>query len=500
MDPSKPESKHDFVLTTFSKPTYCDACGKFLWGLVKQGYSCRACGYNADWKCSQQQIADCKGVPIEKSAAAPPAPASFTEVPEVVPEVVLTSSIPFAPPNQMAPTTPPTPSAPQKHRPTTRTIPTTPTTPTPTPASQKPTTLEKILSHTARTSAAMEKAAKEAKAPLNLFTTTPKNFTRFVTRLDPVVEAQDELIAVVTWENPYKTGVVLAVYVVLCLYPMLLTILPQLVILYIIARKYYERVATEATPASRPKVDRSAQYMKNMQFLQNTMGIYFEMYEAFEQTATLLSWSNPADTIQALKLTILSIFVVLLTVSFVPIRYLFLVGGVSIFLYNIALVRSLLTTVPAAVLEKLQHSVERVKEKMDGNGIVGAEEDKSRAVVLFENQRWWAGLGWIHYLLTHERPAWTTPSLQPSPPKDLVHPPSASLEWADEDWMVDYKWAEVDDKGWCYTDHYWQLPRAKAGFSSVTRRRKWVRRVKDVGEVGDGEMRAGEAAKPIKGE
>ncbi|KAJ3277685.1 hypothetical protein HK104_003068 [Borealophlyctis nickersoniae] len=77
-------------------------------------------------------------------------------IPEVVPEVVPTSSVPFTPPNQMAPTTPPTPSAPQKHRPTTRTIPTTPPTPTPTPAPRKPTTLEKILSHTARTSAATE--------------------------------------------------------------------------------------------------------------------------------------------------------------------------------------------------------------------------------------------------------------------------------------------------------------------------------------------------------
>ena len=34
---------HVFEKTHFSKPTFCKVCNKFIWGLSKQGLSCRTC-------------------------------------------------------------------------------------------------------------------------------------------------------------------------------------------------------------------------------------------------------------------------------------------------------------------------------------------------------------------------------------------------------------------------------------------------------------------------
>ena len=48
-------SKHCLVVHSYKGPTFCDYCDEFLWGLVKQGLKCTACGKNFH-KVSQIQI------------------------------------------------------------------------------------------------------------------------------------------------------------------------------------------------------------------------------------------------------------------------------------------------------------------------------------------------------------------------------------------------------------------------------------------------------------
>ncbi|XP_062408637.1 RAS guanyl-releasing protein 4 isoform X2 [Sardina pilchardus] len=50
---------HTFHETTYKRPTFCDACGGFLWGVIKQGYHCKDCGVNCHKQCKDQVSTDC---------------------------------------------------------------------------------------------------------------------------------------------------------------------------------------------------------------------------------------------------------------------------------------------------------------------------------------------------------------------------------------------------------------------------------------------------------
>ncbi|KAJ7989116.1 hypothetical protein DPEC_G00316190 [Dallia pectoralis] len=51
---------HNFQETTYMKPTFCDNCAGFLWGVIKQGYRCRDCGMNCHRLCKDQVAFECK--------------------------------------------------------------------------------------------------------------------------------------------------------------------------------------------------------------------------------------------------------------------------------------------------------------------------------------------------------------------------------------------------------------------------------------------------------
>lgn len=42
---------HSLKIKSFLDPTWCDACKKLIWGLVRQGYQCIECGFNAHKMC-----------------------------------------------------------------------------------------------------------------------------------------------------------------------------------------------------------------------------------------------------------------------------------------------------------------------------------------------------------------------------------------------------------------------------------------------------------------
>ncbi|KAA0714851.1 RAS guanyl-releasing protein 1 [Triplophysa tibetana] len=50
---------HNFHETTYKRPTFCDTCGGFLWGVIKQGYHCKDCGVNCHKHCKDNVGMEC---------------------------------------------------------------------------------------------------------------------------------------------------------------------------------------------------------------------------------------------------------------------------------------------------------------------------------------------------------------------------------------------------------------------------------------------------------
>ncbi|KAJ3153747.1 hypothetical protein HDU86_005080 [Geranomyces michiganensis] len=460
---------HDFETTTYSKPTYCDACDKFLWGLAKQGAQCKKCGYNAHRKCQHTVTVPCTGSFTSRD---------YSDHAEHSQEVVLhhggggkysdsDSDRTLVTRRKSEPAVPGLAVTAPRKPPTKRTH-------TDRAQEKEMSIVQELFTNTAVNSAAMEKAAKEP--PLNLLTTTPKNFTRFVARLGPVVGFQEDVIEVLTWQNPPKTVIVMVTYIFLCIYPTLLIVAPQMLLIYIIMRNYYAKAKKEAVGK---KTSGNVQYLKNMQFIQNSMGMFCEAHEDIKKNSKALDWSNEEETIHILKIAVGSMFGVIFVVRMIPFNYIMLLGGVAMFLQNTALFRAASTTLPPVLMKKLQNQVDNIRDAIRDARKAG--DGSTVTVTLFENQRWWAGLGWIPHLLRSERGPWSDETGQIArAPKEVYELPQDCGEWAwcDDDWRLDVGWADVDEQGWQYTDHVWSNAKTKAAMSSLTRRRMWVRRMR----------------------
>ncbi|XP_041828477.1 RAS guanyl-releasing protein 1-like [Melanotaenia boesemani] len=67
---------HNFQETTYMKPTFCDNCSGFLWGVIKQGYRCKDCGMNCHKLCKDQVAFECKKNSKVTNAIDSPTPSS----------------------------------------------------------------------------------------------------------------------------------------------------------------------------------------------------------------------------------------------------------------------------------------------------------------------------------------------------------------------------------------------------------------------------------------
>ncbi|VDM52351.1 unnamed protein product [Angiostrongylus costaricensis] len=51
---------HRFVSIALVHPTWCDKCGDFIWGLLKQAYKCQNCNYTCHNRCKELVTLDCR--------------------------------------------------------------------------------------------------------------------------------------------------------------------------------------------------------------------------------------------------------------------------------------------------------------------------------------------------------------------------------------------------------------------------------------------------------
>ncbi|KAM6916539.1 ras guanyl-releasing protein 3 [Xenentodon cancila] len=51
---------HNFQEMTYLKPTFCEHCAGFLWGIIKQGFKCKDCGVNCHKQCRELLVLACR--------------------------------------------------------------------------------------------------------------------------------------------------------------------------------------------------------------------------------------------------------------------------------------------------------------------------------------------------------------------------------------------------------------------------------------------------------
>lgn len=111
----------------------------------------------------------------------------------------------------------------------------------------------------------------------------------------------------------------------------------------------------------------------------------------------MIDWSDAEITKDVVTKCIGSMFATLITLSLIPLNYIALVAGLGVFLANTALFKAASVTIAPVLVQNLQKRVEEVAKLVSDARKSG--KDAVVEAVVFENQRWWAGISWAPVLL-----------------------------------------------------------------------------------------------------
>ncbi|KAJ3249375.1 hypothetical protein HDU78_003161 [Chytriomyces hyalinus] len=355
-------------------------------------------------------------------------------------------------------------------------------------------------------------------------------------RLGFIVDAKDFVEAVLDWKDPTLSTLLLTAFLAACAYPILIFVLPQVILALALLFKYISRSANPPPPpppVPPPVSDLqsviqhlgSERYIRNFTFLQNSNGLFCATYDSLASLhEEHLSWRKPEKTLFVLKTLIASIPFCIATWYFLPgwcIRTGIALGGSCmllertwIFVFVVHVAPKVFYQRGVAMLEKFVTSLplpDSVADSVAGAGFgyllgksgpnVSADstgedslaedqtDDSSMTtpngrilVEVYENQRWWAGPGWSSTMLVEERAAWSNEAgtLKLAEKSAGNAPPLENHVWLDEDWTLDMEWSATDSDGWIYTDHNWMHASSSAAITSLTRRRRWIRAMREI--------------------
>ncbi|CAO3639489.1 unnamed protein product [Mucor hiemalis] len=499
---------HAFVEANFSRPTYCDQCQGLLWGLVKQGIKCSACGVVCHHNC-QKEISPCVNEVISEPRR------SFSDSPAAKSLRTLQKNHSDSLSNTASSIVTGEGSSLSKLK-----------------RIATSEEFQNVIVSAAINSTDTTQPPNEYLAnlpPLNP-QNTAKNFSRFVSRCGPMFAFRDNVILLLSWNKPIDTLVALLIYIIICLHPKLVLLVPHVILLQIIITGYNKRkglngvskpsegesdplpqmkrsVSASTAAPSRfsfaaaffPAFDEaSPEYLKNMQNLQNMMGEMSDLYDLCASNAHHFDWSSEADTMRIFQGALISLGLLCLGIWFVPLNIIFLVGGIGMFLLNTRFAKFVLKEMLPQVAEIGQSQMDsaikwytQVEKKLD-------DQANFKELSLYENQRWWSGSGFIPHMLPEERGLWSnfSGSIELAPKEELPAP--AGYHWIEDNWSLDKNGPWMDDNlgieamvypengGWVYTDNNWENPRNGNSVSlsetstlknkSVTRRRRWIRK------------------------
>ncbi|KAI7878586.1 hypothetical protein K492DRAFT_164706, partial [Lichtheimia hyalospora FSU 10163] len=432
------EHRHCFQLATFSRFTYCDYCSGFIWGLKSQGLQCKECGYACHYGCKNKAISTNRAIHDDTKTPA---------------ERALLNIQSDNPPNRTK----------KRHDNDDRAD-----------ARREISTTDLIKDlMIAASNEANEKAAKqmpvseylEHQSPLNP-QTTAKNFSRFIGRCGPVFALRDSIILLISWENPLNTWIAIVVYCLVCIYPKLVFVVPQLVTSFLLRRGSLKEdndldtiindppgsgssstggsVFTNALNMGIPLLamsgNASPEYRKNLQNIQNTMGEFADVHDMLVNHVQHWSQSD-ASMAQLRRLMVASAIITFMLVSVIPLNYIMLSAGLAVFFANTRFAKALMHLIQQdrrffnKIISALNASQLVIPSTPD---IIESDSTTTtRLVSLFENQRSYDG--GKHFLEPWDkRSTWSNLSGSLSFPSPCKLQPPQGFQWQeDSEWVVD---------------------------------------------------------------
>ncbi|KAF9187684.1 hypothetical protein BGZ49_004032 [Haplosporangium sp. Z 27] len=207
---------------------------------------------------------------------------------------------------------------------------------------------------------------------------TTINFTRFVHKSTAVFWFQDKAEDIILWKDPWNTTFVLVVYCFVCIYPILLFLLPQCIMAAVMIYFFQQKSArqqqkilgikpqvaipqpsseennnnndnyhtshdedylenhssSESEEEERERQSRAVQYLSNLQHIQNMMGDISEAHDLIRPLFKHLDWSDETEAIMIVQGIVAAFIGMSVVMWFVPWRWVFMIGGATGILAN----------------------------------------------------------------------------------------------------------------------------------------------------------------------
>ncbi|KAI9251411.1 integral peroxisomal membrane peroxin-domain-containing protein [Phascolomyces articulosus] len=283
--------------------------------------------------------------------------------------------------------------------------------------------------------------------------TTAKSFARVVARSRALYNITESVYDIYAWKHTFTSISCVLLWIVLCLYPSLLLVVPPALVLGLYIQVGIKPTTT-ASKALVPRYDESSpEYFANLERTQQSMQFLIRIYDNLAYHLGHI-WLTPGSyRLLTAVATITSILFWALG------RWIIMMIGLVI-LTNKTWVGSTAEVCLQFILELMQTAMDvfqklaflsfsKNKKRAKGNLVNGTgsfSQTQPIEISLYENQRWWAGSGYTSQLLRSERAGWSNlTGSEPLPSKEEM-PPPASYEWGETGWELDITGPWTDEQ------------------------------------------------------
>jgi len=290
---------------------------------------------------------------------------------------------------------------------------------------------------------------------------------------------QSKIEDVITWRNPIETISAMTIFSLVTLDPRLLLSLPFFILMFALLIPAYEtrhpppptaiskapvEVVQAFSPASqpgKPAPELSRDFFMNMRDIQNSMEDFNDLYDAIRTwVIQVTTFSNEPLSSTVLAFSFVGTAGMLLLIQFLPMRYIVLIAGNSLILFNHPVIKQWIMTTfitPAHIARIKKEINEFVKEDYIPPP---KPTDVVHEVEIFESRRL------LPPKPPHHFPDWSPSKYSTFPPQSantteklsIVDPPPG-YAFASEDWVIDLdteKWAteraRIDESGFWITE------------------------------------------------